>query len=515
LQAGAIVIARARTTAVVQGTGERGDTRATAQLIYTIVAAAAAVVLLLLTPDEVGAAAALVVVAAAAVLAAALFPPGHDRSDFGDALFLASLPFVLGFGVRTILSLAEFVPVNSVGVLVADPFEFEFDAKSLEALALSVLSWGLLFGGYRLRLGEAISAKLPNPSLAGVAPGSVAATVVLAVVGWAARIASMAQGGTLDASSGLESINSISTLLLWLSFLTTAASTIALFVVFFQGASLRNVLLAVALVTGEVVAGLITGSRTLVLTPLVGAAAMAYLTGRYRLRLRHILVLPALLLVLGVTDTYRNPGLVSGSIVDTADTGARARVALEESIDQGPVDLAARGALNVALRYHGLYSVAQILRVGPPSDLSYGTAYVAAVPAALVPRFLWPGKPFPTYGVDFGREYFGVPESVGVSIAPTWIGDLLLNVPIVLAPIGMGILGVVLRAFRGYGLRGRDGDTFAVLVYPALLPIVVQTDGWISGAVWEATQAVAVLAAAFLLMRSLARVRVAPRTAFG
>jgi hypothetical protein len=215
-------------------------------------------------------------------------------------------------------------------------------------------------------------------------------------------------------------------------------------------------------------------------------------------------MIPGVLLVIGATDTYRNPGLISGAIVPATDTGARVRLAIDESLDQGPLELTSRGALNIAIRYHGLYSVDQILRVGPPSDLSYGTSYLAAIPAAIVPRFLWPGKPFPTYGVDFGRQYFGVPDELGVSIAPTWIGDLLLNVPLLLTPLGMGVLGVLLRLFRGYGLHARGGQTFAALVYPALLPIIVQSDGWISVALWEATQAVAVLAAALVLMRSFA-----------
>jgi hypothetical protein len=473
------------------------------QVMYAIGTMVVAIVLLLLYPDAIGAALALVEISTALVFAAALFPPGLDHADFGDVLFLVSLPFLLGFGVETLLSLAGFVPINAAGNIAADPLQFTFDQDSLRALTLAVISWGVLFVGYRLRIGDAISARLPNPSLAVVDPGSIRmATVVFAAVGWSARIAVMVQGSGVDASSGLESVNALSTLLLWLSFLTTVASTLALYSVFFRRADPASVLLAVGLVAGELAAGFITGSRTLVFTPLVGAAAMAYLTGRYHLRLRHLLVIPALLLVIGVTDTYRNPGLISGSNVDAADTGARVQLVMEESVDQGPVQLAYRGALNLALRYQGLYSVAQILRVGPPSDLSYGTSYVMAVPAALVPRFLWPDKPFPTLGVDFGRRYLGVPDNVAVSIAPTWLGDLLLNVPLFVVPIAMGLIGVLLRAFRGYGLRARGGTTFAVLVYPLLLPILFQSDGWISGAVWATTQAIAVLVVAFALIRS-------------
>jgi len=475
-----------------------------AQVMYAIVTMIVAVILLLLRPDSVGEALALVVVSTALVFAMALFPPGRDHRDFGDVLFVVSLPFLLGFGVETLLSLTGFVPVNAAGGMATDPLQFKFDQVSLSALTLAVISWGALFVGYRLRIGEAISTRLPNPSLARVDTGSIRlAAVVFAVVGWSARIAAMAQNGVVDPSSGFESINALSTLLVWLSFLTTVASTLALFGVFFRRADAAGVTLAVGLVSAELVAGLVTGSRTLMFTPPVEMAAMAYLTGRYHLRLRHLLVIPAVLLIIGVTDTYRNPGYIIPSTVYASDTGARVQLAIDESVDQGPVQLVWRGALNVAVRYQGLYSVAQVLRVGPPSDLSYGTSYVLAVPAALIPRILWSDKPFPTRGVDFGVQYLGLPESAGVSIAPTWVGDLMLNVPLFMVPIGMGLLGVLLRAFCGYGLGAREGTTFAVLVYPMLLPILLQSDSWISGAVWEVTQALAVLVVAFALMRSV------------
>ena len=477
---------------------------ATAKVLYAVATTVVALVLLLISPDEVGAALALVGISTAMVLAAAVFPPGVDHRDFGDVLFLAGLPFLLGFGLRTLLSLAGFAPINMVGELVQDPFQFAFDEHSLHALMLATFAWAVLTCGYRLRVGKALAVKLPNPSLGDIHLDSIrAATIALAAVGWTARIASMTQGGVIDPSTGLESVNALSTLLLWLSYLTTTSSTLALFAVFFRPAGPVNILLATGLVAGELAAGFATGSRTLVFTPLVSAAAMAYLTGRYHLRLRHLLVIPAILLVIGITDTYRNPGLIVPTVVDADDTVARAQLAIDEAAAQGPFELSSRGAFNIAVRYHGLYSVAQILRVGQPSELSYGATYALAVPAALIPRFLWPGKPFPTYGVEFGRHYFGVPDNVGVSIAPTWIGDLMLNLPLLVAVSAMGLLGVLLRAFRDYGLRARRGTTFAVLIYPVLLPIIIQSDGWISGAMWQTTQAVAVMVVAFALMRSL------------
>ena len=327
---------------------------------------------------------------------------------------------------------------------------------------------------------------------------------MVGAVGWSARIAVAVQGGAVDASAGVEPINALSTLLLWLSFLTTVASMLALFGVLFRRADAASVLLAIGLISGELLAGFATGSRTLLFTPLVGAAAMAYLTGRYHFRFRYLMVIPALLVVIGVTDTYRNPGLTGVWAVGVNDTGARIQGTFEESLAQGPTELAYRGALNVALRYDGLYSVAQILRVGQPSNLSYGTAYLMAVPAALIPRFLWQSKPYPTLGVDFGRQYLGLPDSIGVSIAPTWVGDLLLNVPLILVPMAMGLLGVLLRTFRDYGSRGRDGATFAVLAYPILLPILVQSDSWISVTIWQVTQAIAVLVVVAALLRAMA-----------
>ena len=86
--------------------------RALTQVMYVIVTMILALVLLLVSPDEFGVALALVGISAALAFAAALFPPGLDRRDFGDVLFLVSLPFLLGFGLRTILSLADFLPID-------------------------------------------------------------------------------------------------------------------------------------------------------------------------------------------------------------------------------------------------------------------------------------------------------------------------------------------------------------------------------------------------------------------
>jgi len=482
--------------------------RGTAKVVYVAVSGVLALLpLLFVGPTDQGIAAVLAVFAATMILAGGLFPPELDRRDFGDVLFLCSLPFLLGFVVRVFLSMTAFAPVNSVGVLVADPAEFSFDEYSVRALALAVTSWTVLFAAYRLRLGRWISSRLPDRSLSNVDLMPIrTAAILLGIVGWTARVATMVGGQSEDPLS-VESVSAMTTLFLWLSFLTTAATTVALFAVFYRRGDRATILLAALLALGEVVAGLITGSRTLLFTPLISVGAMAYLAGRIHLRWRHLMLVPVVLVVIGVTDTYRNPGMIFNVTGNDRDTAARVELAVEESIDQGAHGLAVRGAFNVALRYHGLHSVAQILRLGAPSDFSYGASYLAAVPAALVPRFVWPDKPLPQYGLDFGRTYFGVPEGVGVSIAPTWIGDLLLNLPLPLVPIGMGVLGVLLRTLRDYGGRARRGGSFATLVYVGVLPLVVQSDGWISTAIWEATQAIVVLGAALIVMQSFTSTR--------
>jgi hypothetical protein len=484
----------------------------TARVVYVALSGTVTLLpLLFIEPPDDALAIALAVFATALVFAAALFPPDGAQRDFGDVLFLASLPFVLGFGVRLFLSMTDFAPVNAVGVLVADPAEFAFDEYSVRALALGVACWTVLFVAYRFRLGRWISSRLPDWPLSGADFTAIrAASILFAAIGWAARVATMV-GGQLSEVTSVGDVNAMTTLLLWLSFLTTAATTLALFAVFYRRADGGAILLAALLVLGEVIAGLITGSRTMLFTPLVALGAMAYLTGRIHLRLGHLVLVPALLVVLGVTDTYRNPGMIFSATADDADTAGRVELAVEESASQGPAGLAARGAFNVVLRYHGLHSVAQILRLGAPADLSYGMSYLAAVPAAVVPRFLWQDKPLPQFGVDFGRTYFGLPETVGVSIAPTWIGDLLLNLPLPLVPVGMGVLGVLLRSLREYGRNARRTGSFAVLAYVGLLPLVVQSDGWISTTIWEGTQAIVVLMGAVLVVRMFTRGRSTPK----
>ncbi len=89
-----------------------------------------------------------------------------------------------------------------------------------------------------------------------------------------------------------------------------------------------------------------------------------------------------------------------------------------------------------------------------------------SVYTAFIPRFLWPEKPVVADARRLTVLYFNVE---GVSLAATPMGDLLRNFGWIGVPLGMALLGFVLRVFRVAFVDSSRRSTWAMVAYFLLL----------------------------------------------
>jgi hypothetical protein len=128
-------------------------------------------------------------------------------------------------------------------------------------------------------------------------------------------------------------------------------------------------------------------------------------------------------------------------------------------------------------------SVAIAIRdVGRWVPFAHGSTIFGPSLAFMVPRALWPDKPYFETGRDFGKLFrvVNVQDQV-TSIAPTVVGELYWNfdLPGILA--GMAIFGAVVRAlYRRYG-EGGGIDPMRLAIHMALVVHITHFDGGIAG----------------------------------
>jgi hypothetical protein len=99
-------------------------------------------------------------------------------------------------------------------------------------------------------------------------------------------------------------------------------------------------------------------------------------------------------------------------------------------------------------RFHGLDSVAMIIRDRADLvNLLPGNTFMLAL-VGIVPRFLWQDKPNLSIGIELTRYWVGS-QAVGTSI-PTIIGELYLNYEMLGVVLGMMLYGVFYRVIYLY-----------------------------------------------------------------
>lgn len=445
----------------------------------------AAAVVVALRPEPAGIGIALSLVLLALVLASAAFPPGSPSHDLGDPAFLAGSVLFLAFGLRSLSVIFNVLP--DVGPGADLPAYRTFTPSDALAMCLAASGWLAFLLGYRVAPGSRVAARLPDLGLTRSGPGMLSLlSLILAGAGWTAKILVFAQRPLGFDPVAADALDSTQTLIVWLTGCTEVALALAFVRICYFARAASSVLWAGGLLSLEIGIGLLTGSRAQILNAILTPMAVLALSGRLHFSSRYLLLVPVAVASFGFTYVYRSvPAQVPSGVAGVAD-----RLGLTVSIaaEMGPVGLTQAGLENISNRYAGLDSVRQILDVGVSDSPSWGARYVLAIPSAVIPRFLWPGKPYDTQSQDFARAYYGVPPDSNVSFTATWIGDLLLQGPIPFLYLGMALLGLLLRALRDYGRAHARTAHLSVVMYAVILPIVITSDSWIFSIVWQVTR---------------------------
>lgn len=465
--------------------------------LWTLIAVAICASIALLANSDAGPGFALVALLGWVVFLPLTWPVKGVRR-LSDLAFLAGFVFFLTFGLRSVLLLMRAQPElpGSAPDLTILAALAGFLPIHFDALLLAIVCWVVFTIGYRLPVGSALAAKIGDPGLERLGSDRLAFFIcLLAGGGWAARIAFRSTYSTFEHLDP-NALGAGDTLLTWVSAFAPAALALALLGVVRFRRHPAFIGLAAGLVLLEVGFALYTGIRTPLFS--VGLALVAFGVVRAARPGRWLLiVLPIVLIVFGATVVYRIPQVFSQSRAD--DPITRFATTLDRSFELGPVGLAEVGLWNVSARYIGVDSVAQVLLAGPPKP-DWGERHLLSVPSALIPRFLWADKPRADYVFDFAHTYHGVPGTVVVPYAPTWVGDLLLSFPLLIVPPLMLILGLACRVLNDYGWRAQRRRSFGLVPYALLLPIATQADAWISVGIYQLVQIVAIVVALALVL---------------
>lgn len=222
---------------------------------------------------------------------------------------------------------------------------------------------------------------------------------------------------------------------------------------------------------------LFSGSRSALLGSLISILAAYHFSGRQVAVRRLLKIAPiavmALVLGLNIGTTFRQ---LKGSeqAISVAETFQTGLESVSIVLSRNPVDNLNYSIDVFLARFETLSSFAVIVanyeRLGPIEN-EYGVANNIWTYAwtSFIPRFIWPDKPKISDARAIGELYFNFPTN---SFAMTMFGDLLRNFGPVGIPVGMALLGFVLRVLYVALVENQVNSVWRAVTYYMLLSAV-------------------------------------------
>ena len=103
---------------------------------------------------------------------------------------------------------------------------------------------------------------------------------------------------------------------------------------------------------------------------------------------------------------------------------------------------------------------------------------VEAPAVTLIPRAVWPGKPFLAPGYELSQIYYGLPTTIYTSSSITPVGDLYRHGGWIPVLVGMFLLGCGTRLFDDVMDVSRNPQS--IFLFLLLFPILVkQENDWV------------------------------------
>jgi hypothetical protein len=171
------------------------------------------------------------------------------------------------------------------------------------------------------------------------------------------------------------------------------------------------------------------------------------------------------------TDAYRKEVRAHNRTVVTASQAASLLIPTGAKVltssDGG--ELKETSLKFVFQRFRGIDGLAIVLQKTPekvgfvPPSKSLQT-----IPASLIPRLLWPGKPVYVEGLAFARQYFGQDSKTFNSLSPSVIGDLYRRGGLAIVALGMFVMGRFGRRLTLAALVGSFPHRFVILAPVAI-----------------------------------------------
>lgn len=270
----------------------------------------------------------------------------------------------------------------------------------------------------------------------------------------------------------------------------------------------RDYALIAVCVFSAISTALLLGSRGGLLHFLLPVFAGFLYSGR-RILPKHYLGIGSLLVVallLGTIygTTFRNlrGSQESASVDDYISTVPRA---IESIVEQGPVNVLGFGLSAFATRIELVSSVAVVVsnyEILAPYEEEYGFADNIMVETFtfFIPRLIWNDKPVPVESSKYAELYFNYSEN---SFSMTPIGDLLRNFGPIGIPLGMLVLGALLRLIH-ISLLTYEFSYWKISLY-FLLITSISYDGTYGGIIPLLFKTAVVGAIGFLIVYAVAR----------
>ncbi len=382
---------------------------------------------------------------------------GEKQLDVFEVIFPYSVLYIAAFGVGTIFLLAN-------PSFLIHPALYEYLTP---ALGLCVAGYLAFLGGYA----SLFSRVRPSPigRLVPAGFGGILLATSLGTLGQVANgVASRRLTAGLSIDSAISAAQQVQLLFFfgwfvgwhqfWARKLTRAQATFGM-----------PVLCGLA---GLVIYSQVGGKLTTILVLVFPGLAFWYARRRLPWKSFLVILLIAVFVLFPLYNTLRTQ---SASL----DTKTRLTRSADYITRLDAQEYARRSVYAFLERIALTPSVAAILRyTGKWVDYRYGQTILLAPIGLLIPRFIWPDKPYIAIGREVGTTFDLVnPLDRLTQIAVTSVGELYWNFHVPGVILGMFLLGGVNRLlYRRYGTASRDAP-LRTAVYATALPLVLQFDG--------------------------------------
>lgn len=357
-------------------------------------------------------------------------------------LTFISLAFIVGFVVPAytqyylndgvMLGIAEFVGIEPADII-----------NGQLAALVGLIS---LIIGFMLPVGSLAASILPQPRQDWSASVSIAVAMVMIPLGLSVTLAS--QFGLVPEQMGTGILSGISS--------AYHAGIALLAITYFRYKSRVALLLAIILVPPLMALSFFTGSKTLMLYPLM-MVAFAHIVLTRRIRAFWIVGgIAVIILIYPLAVFYREVVAMGDNLnaVEVLKNPTRAFGLISVFMSQAdPLEYVTAGLRATGSRFDALGITSVIVRDTPDRVPFQGGWSIGYVFVAYIPRVLWPGKPKISVLGQWITSNYGPGPHITSATAPSWVGEFYMNFGFPGIILGCMTLGILYRFIQNFLLR--------------------------------------------------------------